>query len=128
MFLYVISPIDFFAGCVPIEKCDEDMAPWLLRCAFEVARSAEAGAWWKGEARYVHVFAVPGDGNTDPGLIWKGDNGTTYVCSPVEMPWLDRVCLRKLVKCEGANAPYEITHPQGDSSAIPFVQRVDPPF
>ncbi len=77
------------------EELEERKLPKLwssLKRAYELAR--EEG--WEGDFRgYSHpkVFFVPGTNNTmEFGFVWKQDNnGTTFVVSPYEMPWLDNL-------------------------------------
>lgn len=63
-----------------------------LKRSYELARSAG----WEGDFRSTdgpRVFFVPGiDNDMEFGFVWKQDNnGTTFVVSPYEFPWLDRL-------------------------------------
>lgn len=59
--------------------------------AWESAKDAASTAGWEGDFRNEPVVLwVPDDTEFSYGFVFKQDNnGTTYVVSPVPMPWLE---------------------------------------
>lgn len=59
--------------------------------AWESAKDAASSKGWEGDLRIEPVvFWVPDDAEFSYGFVLKQDNnGTTYVVSPVRMPWLE---------------------------------------
>jgi hypothetical protein len=59
--------------------------------AWESAKDAATSEGWEGDLRNEPVvFWVPDDAEFTFGFVLKQDNnGTTYVVSPVPMPWLE---------------------------------------
>lgn len=57
---------------------------------WETAKKEAAQAGWEGDFRHdPYVFWLPGDGELVLGFVFKQDNGgTTFVMSPVPLPWL----------------------------------------
>ena len=109
MFRYMLSPIDYFGGCVDLwqyieqlrteqeeygqmmtkYECESQVNSVLTKLSCEMAKLVKAG--WEGDVRgRIFVFAVPGtEVNTEIGFLFKQDNnGTTFVMSPVELPHL----------------------------------------
>lgn len=109
MFIYQTAPVDYFAGMLPIAIAAENM--WkeldeieesgneavfnLFKLAMDCSRavSLAKSSYWEGDIRGhdLYVFALPDPDATPPhlGLMWKQDNnGTTFICSPVALPWI----------------------------------------
>jgi hypothetical protein len=57
------------------------------------ALEAASGVGWEGDFRNgPYVGFIPDEGEMATYFVWKQDNnGTTYVVTPIEMPWLDRL-------------------------------------
>ena len=115
-YIYQTNPVDFFHGLMPIKKVARDFmeCPTIVRCtasgeeesdelfplfllAMRCARAVALakGSYWEGDIRgeQLFVFAIPDPDASPPrlGLMWKQDNnGTTYICSPVQIPWIDQ--------------------------------------
>lgn len=103
MFIYETSPQDYFDGMVPLcdaiynsgENEGSNDTAWriihfVISCVYKVAR---AKSFWEGDIRGndIYLFSLPDPDNAmvRMGLVWKQDNnGSTYICSPVEIPWL----------------------------------------
>ena len=118
MFIYQTAPVDFFAGMLPIayaaEKMREELGNEevfkLIRLAMDCSRavSLAKGSYWEGDIRGfdLFVFALPDPDATPPhiGLTWKQENnGTTYICSPVALPWISDDDLLPNVKIQRAS-------------------------
>lgn len=103
MFIYMSDPIDYFPGMMSIDEAAEkireelgnDEVFKLFRLAMECAHavSLAKGGFWEGDIREraMYVFALPDPSHNISryGLVWKQDNnGTTFICSPVELPWI----------------------------------------
>ena len=101
MFIYETGPLDWFDGMVPVCKAIRDaqhqdrddsaleIVSLMMLCAYKVARATS----WEGDIRddNIYLFSLPDPDfdSTRMGLIWKQDNnGSTFTCSPVEIPWL----------------------------------------
>lgn len=61
-----------------------------MRCARDVTLAKGS---WEGDIRsdnlYVFGLPYPALTTTRIGLVWKQhNNGTSFVCSPLEIPWL----------------------------------------
>ncbi|CRN68984.1 hypothetical protein AX279_17715 [Pseudomonas sp. J237] len=58
---------------------------------WEAAKTAAREHGWEGDFRHdPRVFWLPGETKFDLAFVFKQDNnGTTYVVSPVVLPWLD---------------------------------------
>jgi hypothetical protein len=67
---------------------DALLATEMLR---EGQRVAAEHLDWPGDVREgPYVFSIPAETNCALGVAWKEDNnGTTYVVSQMEMPWLE---------------------------------------
>lgn len=100
-YIYKTMPIDYFAGCVPIEEAvkqiyDEGdpgevfkLIELLVTFAYKLVRAHDSD--WPGDIRGhdLYVFAVPDEVTVSRGLILKQDTGgTTYICSPYPLPWV----------------------------------------
>lgn len=104
MFFYETPPLDCFEGLTPIDKA-ADLFMFgmcgLVQLAMNAARaSLVCKSSWEGDIRTkeMYFFALPDPENntTRPGVIWKQDNnGTTFIFSPVELPWLEEYQLNK---------------------------------
>jgi len=110
MFIYETPPLDNFTGMMRIDDVvasiisehyvgDKDRIFNLFRLVMDCSREVSifAGSSWLGDVRdkELYVFALPGidGGDTRLGIVWKQENnGTTFVCSPVELPWLKGIC------------------------------------
>ena len=59
---------------------------------FSVARDLAMEAGWEGDMRGANeasVFFLPAETDFKYAFVWKQDNnGTTFVVSPFELPWL----------------------------------------
>ena len=102
MFIYQTPPQDFWYGMIPLEKILEektddyetqkiDLIKFLMKAARQTAISK--GCDWEGDIRGndIYLFGMPDPDNCRSiwGIAWKQDNnGTTFICSPVELPWL----------------------------------------
>jgi hypothetical protein len=105
LYLYQVAPIDFWFGWIPlrdvlIEALEQDEGEYdgppdfgvlydRLRRAKTLARQYLG---WEGDMRSGPYFApIPFETGFYEYLIaWKQDNnGTTYVASPVQLPWLE---------------------------------------
>jgi hypothetical protein len=101
MYTYQTSPIDFFEASPTFEdflrlriadEANNDVSNCLIRlmqCAREI--SLQKGFCWEGDAHDLRVFGLPDPDShqMDYGVVWKqGNNGTTFICSPFELPWL----------------------------------------
>ena len=115
MFIYQTEPVDFFAGMLPIayaaEKIREEMGIEEVfkrfRLAMDCSRAVSMahGSYWEGDVTgsNLHVFALPDpDSTIHYGLVWKqASNGTTYICSPVLLPWISEGHLLHVINQEG---------------------------
>ena len=56
------------------------------------ARTAARRAGWEGDCLgSPRVFWIPCEGGFRVAFVWKqSNNGTTFVASPFELPWLDK--------------------------------------
>jgi len=67
-----------------------------IKCAYDIGKAK--GSCWEGDIRGNNMFLFslpdPDNNNARYGLIWKqGNNGTTFICSPVKLDWIDDDCL-----------------------------------
>ena len=98
-FKYVMSPIDWFYGCMTLEEYFE--ARVSLRSAYGVEAvvsltmssllvEMQSIREWEGDiSEGIYVFAIPNESMCNIGFIWKqSNNGTTFIISEVELPWL----------------------------------------
>ena len=111
MYLYATPPIDYFFGMTPLkqvfeshvsinglgeEKVDflhelrddlDRVYELLAESVFLMAKDCDD---WSGDMHYgAYIFAVPVHPDPELGLVWKEqENGNTYICSPVPLPWL----------------------------------------
>jgi hypothetical protein len=97
-YIYQTGPIDFFFGMQPLSEAmktpywpQEAIIQLIVGCFYSVAKAE--GSHWEGDIRWgdIYLFGLP-DPDTHGsrlGVVWKQDNnGTTFTCSPVELPWL----------------------------------------
>lgn len=111
-YFYATPPQDFFDGMVSLAKLireksitidyDEkdkvyphiidnyELLKIVVTCAFVVSKK---GSHWEGDIRGedIYLFSLPDPDNCSEkiGIVWKQENnGTTFICSPVELPWL----------------------------------------
>lgn len=94
MFVYaLIEPIDDFDALTPLPEwiaADPDQRThWTLRAVLALADTATQ-VRWDGDMRHLpSVGAVLAPPETSPYLVIKQDNnGTTFVVSGIELPWL----------------------------------------
>jgi len=94
---YAIPPIDFFWENLPtihiVAKSLNNEAYKFVE-NFELAKALVRNVGWEGDFREEpRVFFLPGDVRFDYGFVWKQDNnGITFIATPHELPWLDRLC------------------------------------
>ena len=100
MFVYALTtPIDFFDGIAPlpqwIANTHDAQAAWALRAVLALADAAEQ-VGWDGDMRHLpSVGCLPTPPDVTPYLLVKQDNnGTTFVISDAELPWLEEQCDR----------------------------------
>jgi hypothetical protein len=114
MFIYQTGPIDFFAPMMRIDEAAKAMRDEegvddgrstfnLFRFAMDCAAMVyhADGSYWERDVRgdNLYVFAIPCEGSPQLGLVWKQDNnGTTFICSPVVLPWLHGDALNMAAK------------------------------
>lgn len=102
-YIYSGAPVDWFNFAISYsslghefcsgsqEQFFNDILTLALRCARIVAMHERA--FWEGDVSCVGVFGIPNPENacTEWGIVWKqGNNGTSYICSPVDLPWMDK--------------------------------------
>jgi len=83
----VDSPQDVPFG--PDEGLDPSRVSEFLQ-KWEQAKSAAFEIGWEGDfLQGPNVFWVPTEDGLECGFVFKqSNNGTTYIVSPVELPWL----------------------------------------
>ena len=110
MFRYQISPVDRFEGCKTLAQYIADCAESENECKgmYEDASLSRVlddlisetvmvyrDGYWEGDIiDHIYVLPLPpadlSDGCMDIGFIWQQrNNGTTFVLSPRELPWLE---------------------------------------
>ena len=104
MYCYALSPTDFWAGwqdykefCASVAREDNGLhetAKTLLRVG-DLLHNGQAYCreklHWEGDMRQGPFFSALPTGDSDCAFViaWKQDNnGTTYVVSEIELPWL----------------------------------------
>ena len=106
MFIYELSPVDYFTGSIPldkylnsIKKIDDpyDEHEFTRNQIEQLTAEIEKISSWEGDVMDgVYLFALPGknmDSSLALGIVWKQrNNGTTFVVSEMELPWL-KECL-----------------------------------
>lgn len=112
MYAYHIGPIDYaWSQLKTVEDTAAEMAAFEARVAvvnaaevveypevkqfladWQEAKSLACGEGWEGDFRQGPVvFWIPEGGSFAYGFAFKQDNnGSTFVISPVPMPWLDQ--------------------------------------
>ena len=102
VFIYQRDPMDIYWGMTPLphaidiirrelgDKGVNDLIKFVMACSH--AAAVAEGSYWNGAVTEVYFFAIPNAKTSyEPywGLIWKQkNNGTTFICSEVELPWL----------------------------------------
>jgi hypothetical protein len=106
-YIYQTAPVDYFQGLVRITDVAREyvltpedhregdrelfnLFSLAMSCAHAVSRAK--GSYWEGNISVFYVFALPDPDASPPhyGLMWKqSNNGTTYICSPVPLPWIE---------------------------------------
>lgn len=101
IYIYAISPIDFWFGWTPLDKAlegvhpDDDFAREFyddILTRFEKVKPWALAAGWEGDMRGGAYFVpIPWEtGGYEFLLAWKQDNnGMTFVVSPTPLSWLD---------------------------------------
>lgn len=115
-FIYETGPQDNYEGMINVDEYIEKLNhSWTLENltmrihVLEVVQKAmvtivNSESSWEGDVRgnEIYIFSLPDPDNCDVlrGVIWKQDNnGTTFICSPVKLPWLEEYRLKfKVVK------------------------------
>lgn len=107
MFIYETPPQDIFSGMKKFS--DEvrhgkeaslitDLLKGYMYCAYYLLKAK--GCSWEGDIRDddIYFFSIPDPDNARElfGYVWKQDNnGTTFICSPIQIKWLDAYRLGK---------------------------------
>ena len=89
--VYAIGPIDI--GWEDLVCIELDVVPWAVR-------AAAASLGWEGDVRGSECakFSLPCEDDFIAGYVWKQDNnGTCFVASPVELPYLNDVTADRTV-------------------------------
>ena len=108
IFYYSILPLDF--GWKTMPTAEEYRALLLKDFSHDLSHAADAiqdfntfiNACLQGAADSTHwendfreeprVIVMPGETEPLLAIIWKqGNNGTTFVASQMQMPWLDEI-------------------------------------
>lgn len=112
MFVYCLPPIDWWPGWITQSEYKAEIIKWHghdLHVAadewdkfLEFRTQAYALAkklGWEGDIRggdEPDVAPLPAESNCTFMLGWKQDNnGTTFIASPYELPWLDKHAFAK---------------------------------
>ena len=116
---YHIAPIDFGWGLLlRVEefaarvKGHEEAAytSSQLRLDLDKAKELARAVGWEGDFRKGYeprVLMLPDEVEMKYAFVWKQENnGSTFVVSPIELPWLDGVVMDGLMRggdatCEG---------------------------
>ena len=108
MIVYALIPIDFWNGWLKpsdlfrVSVGDDDTkwhdpAEWVSMWAKAQELARKVG--WEGDIRegpYVTVLPEP-PGPSPVVIGWKQDNdGTTFIATPFELPWLATVAFRRI--------------------------------
>lgn len=113
MYVYCGNPIDFWTGWMTeaeylatLETVDfdgnptnEGLAAYYTRLGAAQVLAKRVG--WEGDMRqgpFVSGLPTPDSPNSEFLIGWKQDNnGTTFVASPYELPWLskDWACVKE---------------------------------
>lgn len=111
LYIYQTEPIDHWGHLHTLDElldaaADEQAADracllpefliFAMNCAYLVAKASESD--WEGDIRgeSIGFFSIPDSGLCvwRHGLVWKQDNnGTSFICSPVPIPWLEECLL-----------------------------------
>ncbi len=105
MYGYVVAPLDYFDGCINLDDfiknyqaksiVNDDFQKYneIYEILTKLLESMKFSDWWEGDLKEsIQVFSIPGDGETDIGFIWKqNNNGTTFVVSPIPLPYLNEI-------------------------------------
>ena len=91
--IYVLPPIDF--GWTKLTIADPDAEP--LSAILKRAAALPKGYAWERDFTWgPGQFAIPTENEFIVGYAWKQpNNGTTFVASPVELPWLEKLDLQE---------------------------------
>lgn len=96
LYTYAIGPIDFWEGWSSVDEMMSapyhDVAHWgpdTVRERFWAAQEAARQAGWEGDGK-ARVTVIPMQDVVCEIVIAikQSNNGTTFIVSPVEMPWL----------------------------------------
>lgn len=105
MYLYRVEPLDYWDLLIPIESLITENPEYgssvdlnhLLIQAMEIAYklSKKPEYLWDGDVECIYLFGLPTRPNEASnkfvhGFAWKQlNNGTTFICSPYELPWMN---------------------------------------
>jgi hypothetical protein len=136
---YRTPPVDWWDGWVKAATVlkahgtADFNVPWINPQEFSIrwlaAQRAAGQLLWEGDIRqgpFVCPLPASGDGGPDDYIIsWKQDNnGTTFVASPEDLPWVHERCERhtSIIYWEGGISIDELISPtegqQADLSAL----------
>lgn len=93
MYLYSCNPIDWFDGCLSLDRAygeiEDFSLPRLLKCLIWMFVHKQ----WEGDlSQEPFVFFIPAPQKCSPcyGYVWKqNNNGQTFIASPIRLPWLE---------------------------------------
>jgi hypothetical protein len=95
--VYVLGPIDFWEGWIAPETLGAsgnfEVSAWHpddVLARLDEAKKAASAAGWEGDGDF-HLSMLPmRDSHQCEALvaIKQGNNGTTFIITPFEMPWL----------------------------------------
>ena len=98
MFIYQTGPQDYFGGMQTVKQAAkeyelsiDELIRSAMKCAYVVAKAN--GSYWEGDIGELRIIGLPDPDNCRAIIvfIWKQDNnGTTFICSPVELSWLSQ--------------------------------------
>ncbi|CQR73322.1 hypothetical protein SOV_51050 [Sporomusa ovata DSM 2662] len=98
-FIYTLNPTDYFVGfmtereALDAEKGDIEDGEEILKQKIEIAKKLfREHTCWEGDGE-VYISGLPGrNSNNYPEIfviIKQRNNGSTFLCSPVELPYLE---------------------------------------
>lgn len=93
LWLYAVDPVDYFDGAIKLDDFllrDSELGE--LDLLWKGMQRAAKHSYWEGDVvAGPYAFFIPtGNCGPDFGFIWKQcSNGSTFVASPIRIPWLD---------------------------------------
>jgi hypothetical protein len=96
-YLYVLSPIDDWTGWMDAEKSLESLEPWFRQGIEDALAPAQkmitAHRYFEHETHLYPWYVSPLPKDDDGYCAWMvatkiTNNGTTFLVSPYELPWL----------------------------------------